>query len=145
MSGKQMVGAILIIMDRSVEKHAEFVVSIMPTPLHMYIYTHKIKAYIYSLFILTHIFCFICIVSKLGTRCELLRKRRGCNDVKGCVTIQVNVKLTQCQDLCEHHSVNKWGCCKYQYNNYSCVFCDNSHEAPVEALMRYAAQCGSEG
>ena len=40
MSGKQMVGAILIIMDRIVEKHAEFVVSIMPTPLHMYIHIY---------------------------------------------------------------------------------------------------------
>ena len=38
MRGKRMVGAIYIIIDRSVEKHAEFVVSIMPTPLHMYIH-----------------------------------------------------------------------------------------------------------
>ena len=107
--------------------------------------TGKIKAYIYSLFILTHIFCFICIVSGLGTRCEPLRKRHGCNDVKGCVIIQVNVKLAQCQDLCEHHRVNVWGCCEYQYNNASCVFCVNSLVEPVQKLLRYAAQCGSEG
>ena len=38
MSGKHLVGAMTIILDRTVEKHAENVVSIMLTPLH--IYTH---------------------------------------------------------------------------------------------------------
>jgi len=79
-----------------------------------------------------------------GQRCELLRKKHGCNHDKGCGIIASNVKRSYCQHLCEDHRVNLWGCCEYQFNNATCVFCDHTLEADIGITERYAAQCGGE-
>ena len=102
------------------------------------------RQYIYSQFILTLIFCFICIVSGLGQRCEPLREKHQCKDVKGSDTIGVDTTSTECQDLCEKHRVGVWGCCEYQLSG-ECTFYVNSLEAEPASFDHYAAQCGGEG